>query len=215
MTRLCAVLGLAVFWFASVGAAGDDPPFRPEAGKFPPLEKSHAYRGELRFNDYGSDWFAVAPNLDVTVTKAGEYRGQLRYDNGSILIQKYEPMRADMTAGFKIVDGKVMFDREVNWMFETEPEPRMNGRNIKVPRGRVLGGSSSINGLLYIRGQREDYDDWRDLGNPGWAFADCLPYFKKAEDQCRGADEWHGVGGPLSVSDIKDRHPLADSFIDA
>ena len=111
--------------------------------------------------------------------------------------------------------GKVMFDREVNWMFETEPEPRMNGRNIKVPRGRVLGGSSSINGLLYVRGQREDFDDWRDLGNPGWGYADCLPYFKKSEDQARGADDWHGVGGPLSVSDVKDRHPLADSFIEA
>jgi len=111
--------------------------------------------------------------------------------------------------------GKVMFDREVNWMFETEPEPRMNGRNIKVPRGRVLGGSSSINGLLYVRGQREDFDDWRDLGNPGWGYEDCLPYFKKSEDQARGADDWHGIGGPLSVSDVKDRHPLADSFIEA
>ena len=111
--------------------------------------------------------------------------------------------------------GKVMFDAQVNWMFETEPEPRMNGRNIKVPRGRVLGGSSSINGLLYVRGQREDFDDWRDLGNPGWGYADCLPYFKKSEDQARGADDWHGVGGPLSVSDVKDRHPLADSFIEA
>src|SRR5690606_6317124 len=111
--------------------------------------------------------------------------------------------------------GKVMFDRQVNWMFETEPEPRMNGRTIKIPRGRVLGGSSSINGLIYIRGQREDFDDWRALGNPGWGYEDCLPYFKKAENQARGADEWHGVGGPLCVSDVKDRHPLADSFIEA
>ena len=111
--------------------------------------------------------------------------------------------------------GRVMFDAQVNWMFETEPEPRMNGRNIKVPRGRVLGGSSSINGLLYVRGQREDFDDWRDLGNPGWGYADCLPYFKKSEHQARGADDWHGVGGPLCVSDVKDRHPLADSFIEA
>jgi choline dehydrogenase len=111
--------------------------------------------------------------------------------------------------------GKVMFDREVNWMFETEPEARMNGRNIKIPRGRVLGGSSSINGLIYIRGQHEDYDDWRALGNPGWGFGDCLPYFKKAEHQTRGADAWHGTGGPLCVSDVKDRHPLADAFLAA
>src|SRR6185503_17072127 len=75
------------------------------------MQYVHAYRGELKFNDYGSDWFAVAPNLDVTVTKAGEYRGQLRYSNGSILVQKYEPMSADMNAVFKIVDNKVVFDR--------------------------------------------------------------------------------------------------------
>ena len=111
--------------------------------------------------------------------------------------------------------GKVMFDRQVNWMFETEPEARMNGRSIKIPRGRVLGGSSSINGLIYIRGQREDFDDWRAAGNPGWGYEDCLPYFKKAEHQARGADDWHGTGGPLCVSDVKDRHPLADSFIEA
>jgi choline dehydrogenase len=111
--------------------------------------------------------------------------------------------------------GKTMFDREVNWMFETEPEPRMHNRNIKIPRGRVLGGSSSINGLIYIRGQREDFDDWRDMGNPGWGYAECLPYFRKAEDQSRGGDEWHGTGGPLTVSDVKDRHPLADAFLAA
>ncbi|MCC7081170.1 MAG: choline dehydrogenase [Burkholderiales bacterium] len=111
--------------------------------------------------------------------------------------------------------GKVMFDRNINWMFETEPESHMNGRTIKVPRGRVLGGSSSINGLIYIRGQHEDFDAWRAAGNPGWGFDDCLPYFKKAENQARGADAWHGVGGPLGVSDVKDRHPLADAFITA
>ena len=74
----------------------------------------------------------------------------------------------------------------------------MNGRNIKVPRG-VLGGSSSINGLLYLRGQREDFDDWRDLGNPGWGYADCLPYFKKSEDQARGADGLHGVAARCRI----------------
>jgi len=111
--------------------------------------------------------------------------------------------------------GRTMFDKEVNWMFETDPEPGMQGRNIKVPRGRVLGGSSSINGLIYIRGQREDFDDWKSLGNPGWGYDDVLPYFKKSEDQERGANEWHGTGGPLSVSDVKDTHPLAEAFIAA
>src|SRR5689334_1360430 len=111
--------------------------------------------------------------------------------------------------------GKTMFNQDVNWMFETEPEPAMLGRRIKVPRGRVLGGSSSINGLNYIRRQREDYDDWKNLGNRGWRYDHVLPYFKKSEDQERRANEWHGTGGPLTVSDVKDTHPLAEAFIAA
>ncbi|MBV6418168.1 MAG: Alcohol dehydrogenase [acceptor] [Steroidobacteraceae bacterium] len=111
--------------------------------------------------------------------------------------------------------GKSMFNRDINWMLETEPEPHMHGRQIKVPRGRVLGGCSSINGLIYIRGQRQDYDGWRDLGNPGWGYADCLPYFCKSEDQQRGANEWHGAGGPLAVCDVADDQPLVEAFIAA
>ncbi len=109
--------------------------------------------------------------------------------------------------------GRTMFDKRVNWMFETEPEPGLDKRKIKQPRGKVLGGSSSINGLLYVRGQPEDYDHWRDLGNPGWGFADVLPYFKKSEDQVRGADVWHGAGGPLAVGDLPEPHPVAEAFI--
>jgi choline dehydrogenase len=86
----------------------------------------------------------------------------------------------------------------------------LNGRRIFTPRGKVLGGSSSINGLVYIRGQPEDYDGW---GIPGWNFAALLPYFRKSENQSRGADAWHGVGGPLEVSDLPDRHELCDAFI--
>ena len=111
--------------------------------------------------------------------------------------------------------GRTMFDNKVNWMFETDAEPGMQGRRIKVPRGRVLGGSSSINGLIYIRGQREDFDHWKSVGNPGWGYDDVLPYFKKSEDQERGTDAWHGTGGPLAVSDVKDTHPLAEAFIAA
>ena len=83
------------------------------------------------------------------------------------------------------------------------------------PRGKVLGGSSSINGLLYIRGQHEDYDHWRQLGNAGWSFKDVLPYFRRAEDQERGADELHGVGGHLKVSNVCEPHPLCEAFIEA
>lgn len=102
-----------------------------------------------------------------------------------------------------------------NWLYRTEPEPSSGDRSMLWPRGKVLGGSSAINGLLYIRGQARDYDEWRDLGNPGWGWDDVLPYFRKAEDQARGSDEFHGTGGPLGVSDPTVQHPLSDAYIAA
>lgn len=110
---------------------------------------------------------------------------------------------------------KLFNDARVNWLYTSAPEPELNNRCIIQPRGKVLGGSSSINGLLYIRGQKEDFDHWRQLGNTGWGFADVLPYFRRAEDQERGADDWHGVGGPLAVSDVCEPHPLCEAFIAA
>jgi choline dehydrogenase len=109
--------------------------------------------------------------------------------------------------------GKTMWDPAVNWCFHTEPDPGMNGRRIYWPRGKTLGGSSSINGLIYIRGQREDFDDWAERGNPGWGYDDVLPYFKLSERNQRGADAWHGADGPLRVSDIGARHELIEAFI--
>jgi choline dehydrogenase len=111
--------------------------------------------------------------------------------------------------------GKLFDNAKINWLYKTEPEPELNNRQIIQPRGKVLGGSSSINGLLYIRGQHEDYDHWRQLGNAGWGFADILPYFRRAEDQGRGGDDFHGVGGPLAVSDVSEPHPLCEAFIEA
>ncbi len=111
--------------------------------------------------------------------------------------------------------GRTFFNRDVNWMFETEPQPGLNGRRIAQPRGKVLGGSSSINGLLYVRGQREDYDGWRDLGNFGWGYDDVLPLFRRSEDQMRGADQWHGAGGRLPVSDMLEKHPISEAFLKA
>ena len=110
---------------------------------------------------------------------------------------------------------KLFADAKNNWLYGSEPEPECAGRSIIQPRGKVLGGSSSINGLLYIRGQAEDFDHWRQLGNAGWSFTDVLPYFRRAEDQERGEDELHGVGGPLAVRDVSEGHPLCDAFIDA
>ena len=103
---------------------------------------------------------------------------------------------------------------DITWQFETEPVPGLDGRRISWPRGRVLGGSSSINGLIYIRGQKQDFDYWRQLGCVGWSYDDVLPYFRRAEGQERGADDYHGGSGPLSVSDLRARHELHDAFID-
>jgi choline dehydrogenase len=111
--------------------------------------------------------------------------------------------------------GKLFTNRKVNWLYTSEPEPELNNRRIIQPRGKVLGGSSSINGLLYIRGQPADFDHWRQLGNSGWSFEDVLPYFRRAEDQQRGEDALHGVGGPLAVSDVCEPHPLCEAFIEA
>ncbi len=110
---------------------------------------------------------------------------------------------------------KTAMNPKTDWCFETETDPGLNGRSIPYPRGKVLGGSSSINGLVYVRGQSHDYDQWRQLGNVGWSWDDVLPYFKKAEDQQRGESETHGVGGPLAVSDISFTRGFSSAFIDA
>ncbi|MBB4105514.1 GMC family oxidoreductase [Allorhizobium borbori] len=103
-------------------------------------------------------------------------------------------------------------DPRYNWMYESEPEKGMNGRNTYQPRGKVLGGSSSINGMMYVRGNRLDFDDWAKAGCTGWSYADVLPYFIKAEDQSRGANAYHGVGGPLKVSDQTFDHELPNAL---
>jgi choline dehydrogenase len=108
---------------------------------------------------------------------------------------------------------KTMHDPKLDWCYKTEPDPGIANRQLQWPRGKVLGGSSSLNGLLYVRGQREDYDRWSELGNEGWSYDEVLPYFKKSEDQERGANDYHGVGGPLKVSDLRLRRPIADHFI--
>lgn len=110
---------------------------------------------------------------------------------------------------------KLIFNPAVNWGYETEPEPEAGNRRIYWPRGKVLGGSSAINGLIYIRGNRGDYDQWRQAGCTGWGYDDLLPYFRRSENQARGADEFHGTGGPLAVSDLADAHPLCEAFIAA
>jgi choline dehydrogenase len=103
----------------------------------------------------------------------------------------------------------------INWSYETEPVPELNQRRMYWPRGKLLGGSSSINAMCYTRGQREDYDSWEQSGAPGWGYAGVLPYFIKAEDQENGASEFHGAGGPLSVQNLRHSNPLSKVFLEA
>ena len=111
--------------------------------------------------------------------------------------------------------GKTMFHPVYNWGFSTDPEPEMKDRRMYWPRGRVLGGSSSINGLIYVRGQHEDYDAWARMGNAGWGWEDVLPFFIRSEHNTRGASEWHGASGPQWCSDIAPKHELMEAIIRA
>ena len=110
---------------------------------------------------------------------------------------------------------KTLHNPLTDWSYKTEPDPGLNGRAIDWPRGKTLGGSSSINGLLYIRGQRQDYDHWRQLGNAGWSFEDILPYFMKSEDQQNGADEFHGTGNELAVQNMRAKRDICEALINA
>ena len=129
-----------------------------------------------------------------------------------VLLLEAGPRDTDPWIHVPLGYGKLFNAKSVNWSYWSEPEPELNGRRIFTPRGKVLGGSSSINGLVYTRGQPEDFDDWE---TPGWSFGELLPYFKKCEDQARGADAFHATGGPLAVSDQAEPHELCDAFIEA
>lgn len=110
--------------------------------------------------------------------------------------------------------GRLWDDPKFNWRYESEPEPELAGGKSYLPRGKVLGGTGTINAMVYVRGQRQDFDYWRRLGNTGWGYDDVLPYFKKSEDNERGANDYRAVGGPMRVSDMA-RHELTDAFIAA
>ncbi|MEO8524270.1 MAG: GMC family oxidoreductase N-terminal domain-containing protein, partial [Caldimonas sp.] len=130
-----------------------------------------------------------------------------------VLLLEAGPRDSSLWIHLPIGYGKTMWSSKVNWRYYTDPDPNMNGRRIYWPRGKTLGGSSAINGLIYIRGQREDYDRWASLGNRGWDWDSVLPYFIKSEGNERGASEYHGGRGPLRVSDIGARDPLIDAFV--
>lgn len=111
--------------------------------------------------------------------------------------------------------GRTFFSRSINWMYDTEPVPGLGGRESYWPRGKVIGGSGSINAMVHVRGQPHDFEDWAALGNKGWGWEDVLPYFMKAEDHDLGQSAYHGAGGPQHVTDISSRaHPLCQTFIE-
>ncbi|MGH7048310.1 MAG: GMC family oxidoreductase, partial [Stellaceae bacterium] len=150
----------------------------------------------------GSAGCAVAARLSET----GRYRVLLFEAGGE---DRYPWIHVPM--GY----GRLFSNPRFNWMYQSEPEPELNGRTLYQPRGKVLGGTSSINGMVYMRGNPADYDEWRQRGCTGWDWDSVLPYFKKAEDQERGPDDFHGTGGPLRVSDQPARYELAEHWIAA
>jgi choline dehydrogenase len=131
-----------------------------------------------------------------------------------VLLLEAGPADRSLWIHLPIGYGKTMFHKTLNWGFYTEPEPNMKDRRIYWPRGRTLGGSSSINGLIYIRGQATDYDHWAALGNDGWSWRDVLPYFICSEHNTRGASATHGGDGPLWCSDIEHKHELIEAIIE-
>jgi choline dehydrogenase len=130
-----------------------------------------------------------------------------------VLLLEAGPADRSLWIHLPIGYGKTMWSPTYNWCFHTDPDPNMNGRRIYWPRGKTLGGCSSINGLIYIRGQREDFDHWAALGNAGWGYDEVLPYFIRAEGNERGSNPLHGGDGPLKVSDIGAPHELIEAFI--
>jgi choline dehydrogenase len=108
-----------------------------------------------------------------------------------------------------------LFKGNADWNHETTPQRHAHGRQEYLPRGKVLGGSSSLKAMIYQRGHPSSYDGWAALGNPGWSYADVLPYFKKSQHQERGASDAHGVGGPINVADLRDPNPLSIALVEA
>ncbi|TEA80282.1 GMC family oxidoreductase [Allopusillimonas ginsengisoli] len=136
-------------------------------------------------------------------------------ENGkySVCLLEAGPADKNIWIHIPIGYGKTMFNPKLNWGFYTDPDPHMLNRRIYWPRGKTLGGCSSINGLIYVRGQKQDYDHWGELGNRGWSWEECLPYFRKLESNDLGPGPTRGTQGPLHATSIKTRHELVEAFI--
>lgn len=161
----------------------------------------------------------MAQRFDYIVVGAGSagcvLASRLSEDSSvQVLLLEAGPPDRSIWLHLPIGYGKTMWSKRYNWCLHTDPDPNMNGRRIYWPRGKTLGGSSAINGLIYIRGQHQDYDHWAELGNNGWSYEDVLPYFIKSEANERGASTFHGGSGPLKVSDIPHKDELIEAFLD-
>jgi choline dehydrogenase len=162
----------------------------------------------------------VSDTFDYVIVGAGTagcvVASRLAESGASVLLLEAGGSDRTIWIQLPIGYGRTFFDKRINWMYDTEAVPGLDGRSSYWPRGKVIGGSGSINAMVHVRGQPHDFNDWRALGNVGWAWDDVLPSFIKAEDHDLGASNWHGVGGPQHVTDISDKaHPLCQRFIAA
>jgi choline dehydrogenase len=159
-------------------------------------------------------------NFDFIVTGAGSAGAVVAAglsENGrhSVLLLEAGPPDTNPWIHIPLGFSRTYIDPVVNWKFESAPQPTLDNRRLYLPRGKTLGGTSSINGMVYIRGNHADYDEWRQRGCTGWDWDSVLPYFRKAQNQARGASEYHGTGGPLNVSDHRGRFELPEALLSA
>lgn len=140
------------------------------------------------------------PNVRVLVLEAGGKDDTILYKRPGMLAMVYEVPK---------------LKERCDWGYRTLPQKHLNGRRMPWTRGKILGGCSTVNGMLYVRGNRANYDEWRDMGNPGWGYADVLPYFKKSENHEDGASEYHGAGGPLQVTRQRDISVVSEAYAEA